>query len=128
LYGLKQAPRAWSKRLSNFLIQNDFVKGDVDTTLFIRRECEDILLVQIYVDDIIFGSSNENLCKKFSRLTQDEFKMSVMRELTFFLGLQIQQEKNDTVIFQEKYGKELVKKFKMENSKKENANISLIKA
>jgi len=85
LYGLKQAPRAWYKRLSNLLIQNGFVKGNVNTTLFIRRQGKYILLVQVCVDDIIFGSSNESLCKKFSRLMQDEFKMSIIGELTFFL-------------------------------------------
>jgi len=83
---LKQAPRAWYDRLSNFLIKNDFKRGQVDTTLFRRTLEKYILVVQIYVDDIIFGSTNASLCKKFSKLMQDEFEMSMMGELKFFLG------------------------------------------
>jgi len=78
LYCLKQAPRAWYDRLSNFLIKNDFKRGQVDTTLFKRTLEKDILVVQIYVDDIIFGSTNASLCKEFSKLMQDEFEMSMM--------------------------------------------------
>jgi len=78
LYGLKQAPRAWYDRLNNFLIKNDFKRGQVDTTLFRRTLEKDILVVQIYVDGIIFGSTNASLCKKFSKLMQDEFEMSIM--------------------------------------------------
>ena len=69
LYGLKQTPRAWYDRLSSFLLENDFKIGQVDTTLFRRTLEEDIIVVQIYVDDIIFGSANESLCKEFSNLT-----------------------------------------------------------
>jgi len=61
LYGLKQAPRVWYDRLINFLIKNDFKRGQVDTTLFRRTLEKDILVVQIYVDDIIFGSTNASL-------------------------------------------------------------------
>jgi len=77
-YGLKQAPRTWYDRLSNFLIKNDFKKGQVDTTLLRRTLEKDILIVQIYVDDIIFGSTNASLCKEFYKLMQDEFEMSMM--------------------------------------------------
>ena len=73
LYGLKQAPRAWYDRLSKFLIENNFARGNVDQTLFIQRSKEDLLIVQIYVDDIIFGSTNEALCKDFTNLMQGEF-------------------------------------------------------
>jgi len=81
LYGLKQAPRAWYDSLCNFLIKNDFKRGQVDTTLFRRTLEKDILVVQIYVDDKIFGSTNASLCKEFSKLMQDEFEMSMMGEL-----------------------------------------------
>jgi len=67
LYGLKQAPRAWYDRLSNFLIKNDFKRGQVDTTLFRSTLKKEIFVVQIYVDDIIFGSTNASLCKEFSK-------------------------------------------------------------
>jgi len=94
LYGLKQAPRAWYDRLSNFLLKNDFKRGQVDTTLFKKTLEKDILVVQIYVDDIIFGSTNASLCKEFSKMMQDEFEMSMMGELKFFLGIQINQCKD----------------------------------
>jgi len=87
LYGLKHAPRAWYDRLSNFLIKNNFKRGQVDTTLFRRTLEKDIRVVQIYVDDIIFGSTNASLFKEFSKLMQDEFEMSMMGELKFFLGI-----------------------------------------
>ena len=81
LYSLKQAPHAWCERLSKFLIENDFSKGKIDITLFIKHVEQDLLLVQIYVDDIIFGSANESLCEDFSSRMQKEFEMSLMGEL-----------------------------------------------
>nr|GFB94060.1 hypothetical protein [Tanacetum cinerariifolium] len=87
LYGLKQAPRAWYDELSKFLIS----KGSIDPTLFITKHRGDILLVQIYVDDIIFGSTNPNLSKRFEKLMHNKFEMSMMGELKFFLGIQIHQ-------------------------------------
>jgi len=117
LYGLKQAPRAWYDRLSNFLIENHFKRGQVDTTIFRRSLEKDILVVQIYVDDIIFGSTNASLCKEFFKLMQDEFEMSMMGELKFFLGIQINQCKDGVYVHQTKYTKELLKKFKLEDCK-----------
>src|SRR5262249_31341025 len=73
LYGLKQAPRAWYDRLSSFLLSKGFSRGKVDTTLFINSNSKDTLVVQIYVDDIIFGATNESLCKEFSKIMQGEF-------------------------------------------------------
>ena len=67
IYGLKQAPRKWYDTLSEFLLENDFIRGVIDKTLFTKRHKNDIILVQVYVDDIIFGSTNELLCKKFSK-------------------------------------------------------------
>ena len=61
LYGLKQASRAWYDTLSEFLIKNGFARGTIDKTLFFKKHGSDIILVQIYVDDIIFGSTNENI-------------------------------------------------------------------
>jgi len=117
LYGLKQAPRAWYDRLSNFLIKIDFKRGQVDTTLFRRTLEKDILVVQIYVDDIIFGSTNASLCTEFSKLMQDEFEMSMMGELKFFLGFPVNQSKDEVYVHQTKYTKELLKKFKLEDCK-----------
>ena len=86
---MKQAPRVWYERLSSFLLKNGFKRGKVDTTLFIIREKPDFLIVQIYVDNIIFGATNQNLCKNFSELMQGEFEMSMIGELKYFLRLQI---------------------------------------
>ena len=89
LYSLKQAPRFWYERLSKFLISNSFSMGKVDNTLFIKKKGEDIIVVKIYVDDIIFGTTNESLGEYFSKCMHSEFEMSMIRELNFFLGLQI---------------------------------------
>nr|GEZ14781.1 copia protein [Tanacetum cinerariifolium] len=95
LYGLKQAPKAWYDELSAFLVSKGFSKGSIDPTLFISKHGEDILLVQIYVDDIIFGSTNPKLSKQFEKLKHNKFEMSMMDELKFFLGIQIHQSPRD---------------------------------
>nr|KYP57406.1 Retrovirus-related Pol polyprotein from transposon TNT 1-94 [Cajanus cajan] len=79
LYGLKQVPRAWYEKLSSFLTNNNFIRGKTDNTLFRKEIKDDFIIVQIYVDDIIFGATNENLCQEFSKLMQDEFEMSMGR-------------------------------------------------
>ena len=91
LYGLKEALRVWYDSLKNFLLENDFSMGKADTTLFVKHKNKNILVVQIYIDDIIFGSTNELLCKEFSSCMSNEFEMSMMGELKYFLGLQIKQ-------------------------------------
>ncbi|GKA69372.1 retrovirus-related pol polyprotein from transposon TNT 1-94 [Tanacetum coccineum] len=110
LYGLKQAPRAWYDKLSSFLIENGFTKGIVDPTLFTRRHGEDILLVQVYVDDIIFGSTNLDFSKRFANIMKNNFEMSMMGELKFFLGLQVHQSPRGIFISQSQYAIELLKK------------------
>ncbi|KAK6148391.1 hypothetical protein DH2020_019303 [Rehmannia glutinosa] len=121
LYGLKQAPKAWFDKLKGFLLsigfQNSFTRGKVDTTLFVFEKGQDCLLVQIYVDDIIFVATNESLCKKFSKLMQDEFEMSMMGELNFFLGLQIKKCQECFYIHIQKCTKELLKKFDIEEGR-----------
>ena len=93
LYGLKQAPRSWYERLSKFLLKKCFKMGKIDTTLFIKIKENDMLLVQIYIDDVIFGATNVSLCEEFSKCMHSEFEISMMGELNFFLGLQIKQLK-----------------------------------
>nr|GEV01090.1 putative reverse transcriptase domain-containing protein [Tanacetum cinerariifolium] len=104
LYGLKQAPRAWYDELSKFLLSKGFTKGSIDPTLFITKHKGDILLLQIYVDDIIFGSTNPNLSKRFEKSMHNKFEMSMMGELKFFLGIQIHQSPSGIFINQAKYG------------------------
>ncbi|GKD26080.1 retrovirus-related pol polyprotein from transposon TNT 1-94 [Tanacetum coccineum] len=113
LYGLKQAPRAWYDELSNFLVSKGFSKGSIDPTLFITKHGEDILLVQIYVDDIIFGSTNPKLSKRFGNLMHNKFDMSMMGVLKFFLGIQIHQSPRGIFINQAKYAQEILKKHGM---------------
>jgi hypothetical protein len=91
LYGLKQAPRAWYECLRNFLIEKSFTIGKVDITLFTKKFNGEIFICQVYVDDIIFGSTNEDYCKEFGKLMSKEFEMSMIGELTFFLGFQVKQ-------------------------------------
>ncbi|GKB95273.1 putative ribonuclease H-like domain-containing protein [Tanacetum coccineum] len=88
LYGLHQAPKAWHETLAKYLLDNGFHRGMIDQTLFIKKQKGDILLIQVYVNDIIFGSTNKELCTEFEKLKKDKFQMSSMGELTFFLGLQ----------------------------------------
>ncbi|GJV34698.1 retrovirus-related pol polyprotein from transposon TNT 1-94 [Tanacetum coccineum] len=114
LYGLKQAPRAWYDELSNFLMSKGFTKGTIDPTLFTIRYGEDIILVQIYVDDIIFGSTNPKYSKIFEKLMQSRFEMSLMGEMKFFLGIQIHQSPRGIFINQAKYAVEILKKHGMD--------------
>ena len=93
LYGLKQAPRAWYERLRDFLIEKGFKIGRVDTTLFTKKTANDLFVCQVYVDDIIFSSTNEEYCTEFGKMMAKEFEMSMIGELTFFLGFQIKQLK-----------------------------------
>ncbi|GJW64111.1 retrovirus-related pol polyprotein from transposon TNT 1-94 [Tanacetum coccineum] len=109
------APRAWYDMLSSFLISNDFSKGSVDPTLFIRREGNDLILVQIYVDDIIFAASTPELCDLFANIMCSKFKMSMMGKISFFLGLQISQSPRGIFINQSKYALESLKKYGYES-------------
>ena len=117
LYGLKQAPRSWYDRLSSFLIEQSFTRGQVEKTLFIKKVNSELLIIQIYVNDIIFCVANEILCKEFSSYMQKEFEMYMMEELNFFLGLQIKQMKHGIFLSQTKYCIEQIKKFGMEKCK-----------
>ncbi|GJY42334.1 putative ribonuclease H-like domain-containing protein [Tanacetum coccineum] len=111
LYGLHQAPRAWYETLSTYLLDNGFQRGKIDETLFIRKDKGDILLVQVYVDDIIFGSTKKSLCTDFEKIMHKKFQMSSMGEITFFLGLQMKQKEDGIFISQDKYVTEILKKF-----------------
>nr|GFB01331.1 putative ribonuclease H-like domain-containing protein [Tanacetum cinerariifolium] len=117
LYGLHQAPRAWYETLATYLLENGFHRGQIDQTLFIKKQKGDILLVQIYVDDIIFGARNKDLYKSFKKLMKDKFQMSSMGELTFFLGLQVKQKEDGIFINQDKYVAEILKKFGLTEGK-----------
>ncbi|GKD81016.1 putative ribonuclease H-like domain-containing protein [Tanacetum coccineum] len=127
LYGLHQAPRAWYETLANYLLGNGFKRGKIDQTLFIKKQKGDILLVHVYVDDIIFGSTNKELCTAFEKLMKDKFQMSSMGELTFFLGLQVQQKEDGIFISQDKYVAEILKKFNYTDVKSASTLVDLEK-
>ncbi|GJV59591.1 putative ribonuclease H-like domain-containing protein [Tanacetum coccineum] len=122
-----QAPRAWYETLANYLLGNGFKRGKIDQTLFIKKQKRDILLVQVYVDDIIFGSTNKDLCTGFEKLMKDKFQMSSMGELTFFLGLQVQQKEDGIFISQDKYVAEILKKFNYTDVKSASTPVDLEK-
>ncbi|GJS92513.1 retrovirus-related pol polyprotein from transposon TNT 1-94 [Tanacetum coccineum] len=115
-YGLKRAPHAWYDMLLSFLISQHFSKGAVDPTLFTRKEGNDLLLVQIYVDDIIFSSTNTAMCNEFTNLMTTKFKMSMMRQMSLFLRLQISQSPRDIFLNQSKYASEIIKKYGLQTS------------
>ncbi|KAK3160893.1 hypothetical protein QOZ80_1BG0067180 [Eleusine coracana subsp. coracana] len=117
LYGLKQAPRAWYEHLKGYLINKGFTIGKADPTLFTRKVDNDLFVCQIYVDDIIFGSTNQSFCDEFAKIMTRKFEMSMMGELKFFLGFQVKQLEEGTFISQIKYTQDILKKFDMENAK-----------
>jgi hypothetical protein len=117
LYGLKQAPRAWYERLRDFLLSKGFIMGKVYTSLFTKKISKDLFVLQIYVDDIIFGSTNQDYCDEFRKMMASEFEMSMIGELSYILGLQIKQMKNGTFMSEDNYIKDMVKKFRMEDAK-----------
>jgi hypothetical protein len=117
LYGLKQAPRAWYECLRDFLITKGFKVGKANPTLFTKTIAKDLFICQIYVHDIIFGSTNKSTCEEFSRIMIQKFEMSMMGELKYFLGFQIKQLQDGTFIIQTKYIQDILKKFGMKDGK-----------
>ncbi|CAA7027778.1 unnamed protein product [Microthlaspi erraticum] len=117
LYGLKQAPRAWYERLTAFLLDQGYDRGSVDKTLFVRETKEGMVMAQIYVDDIVFGGTSDQLVERFVKTMTSEFKMSMVGELTYFLGLQIKKSDAGITVSQSTYAKNLVERFGMCSSK-----------
>jgi hypothetical protein len=125
LYGLKQAPRTWYARLKTFLLEHVYVMGSVDKTLFTLKHGNYFLLVQIYVDDIIFRGSSHYLVSSFQKMMENEFQMSMMKELTFFLGIQFKQTKLGTFVHQAKYTNDLMERFNMAELKTMSTPMSM---
>ena len=105
LYGLKQAPREWYDRLTSYFLDRRFKRGYDDWTLFVNKDENYLLVAQVYVDDIVFGAITDTRAIKFSEEMEKEFEMSMVGELTFFLGLQVKQRKDGIFISQEKYAR-----------------------
>ena len=88
-YGLKQASRAWYERLTLFHINQGYIKGGSDKTLFVKEENGRLMVAQIYVDDIAFGGMSNQMVQHFVQQMQSEFETTLLGELTYFLGLQV---------------------------------------
>ena len=116
-YGIKQAPRAWYDTLKEFFVKNGFTPGSLDPTLFTKSYDGELFVCQIYVDDIIFGCTDQRYSDEFAYMMSEEYQMSMMGELKFFLGLQIRQQRNGIFISQEKYLKDVLRKFGMQDCK-----------
>ena len=117
LYGLKQAPRAWYDRLTLYLLDHGFKRGQADQTLFIERDEKSHLVAQVYVDDIVFRSTIDHLAQEFSKEMKKEFEISMVRELNYFLSFQVKQWKDGIFISQETYTKYLIKRFSLDSKK-----------
>eukprot|EP00253_Pinus_taeda_P025454 PITA_25454 len=128
LYGLKQDPRAWYYRLDKYLHRQGFSKGSADSNLYLKIENDKLLILVVYVDDIIFGSSEEAMSQSFSLVMQKEFEMSFLRELAYFLGLQIQQNEGRIFLSQTNYLKQILKKYGMEDAKRANPKETHLQA
>ena len=99
VYGLKQALRAWYETLSEFLVMSGYKRGVIDPTLFRKANGNHLMLDQIYVDDIIFGSTDQGMVNDFAKLMTSKFQMSMNREINFFLGLQVVTSRNQVLLF-----------------------------
>jgi hypothetical protein len=117
LYGLKQHLRAWYSRLDKYLQQSGFRKESADINLYIKVSQGNILLIEVYVDDIIFGGDDDGFSQKFAKYMHNEFEMSLLGGLPFFLGLQIRERNQGIFISQTKYIREMLKRFSMEDCK-----------
>ena len=112
---LKQAPKAWYDRLTHYLLDRGFKRGYADRTLFVKNDRDYLLVAQVYVDDRVFGATIDARDIEFSEEMKKEFEMNMVGELTFFLGLQVKQKKEGIFISQEKYARNIVKKFGLDS-------------
>ena len=124
LYGLKQASRASYDRLTQYLLDRGFKRGYANRTLFVKNDEDYLLVAQVYVDDIVFGATTDARAIEFSKEMKKEFKMSMVGEFTFFLGLQVKERKEGIFISQEKYARNIVKKFGLDSKKHASTPMS----
>jgi hypothetical protein len=117
LYGLKQDPRSWYSILDRYLHKQGFIRGNEDSNIYIKVDQGSMIIIEVYVDDIIFGSDDDRLSHNFSKDIHNEFEMSLLGELNFFLGLHISHIDEGIFISQTKYINEMLNNFKMEDCK-----------
>ena len=124
LYGLKQAPRDWYDHLTSYLLDHGFKRGQANRTLFIKRDEKSLLVAQVYVNDIVFGSTFDHLAHEFSEEMKRDFEMSMVGKVNYFLGLQVKKREDGIFISQEKYAKNLVKRFGLDSKKHSSTPMS----
>eukprot|EP00253_Pinus_taeda_P015002 PITA_15002 len=117
LYGLKQAPRAWYNRIDSYLLENRFEKCEGEPTLYIKERDGKILIVVLYFDDFIFTGNDDYLIENFKTIMKEEFEMTDMGLLRYFLGIEVEQSGNGNFISQAKYVNEVLERFNMQESK-----------
>lgn len=118
LYCLKQAPMAWYERLSGFLLTHAYKRGKISNNLFLKTRGMILLIIQVCIDDdIIFCTTANSLCQEFKDMMRSEFEISTIGELNFLLGLQIKKAQTNTFISEEKYIRDLLKKYQMMDTK-----------
>eukprot|EP00253_Pinus_taeda_P030765 PITA_30765 len=117
LYGLKQVPRAWYSRIDFYLLQNEFDKCEAEPTVYIKEIDGKILIVVLYVDDVIFTGNDDYLIKNFKSVIKEEFEMTDMGLLRYFLGIEVDQNENGIFISQARYVNEVLGKFNMQECK-----------
>lgn len=114
LYGLKQAPRAWFSRIEGYFVNEGFENNPSEHTLFIKKVKDNILIVSVYVDDLLYTSNNENMLREFKCSMMKEFDMTDLGRMRFFLGIEVSQLPSGIFICQQKYASEVLKRFGME--------------
>ena len=117
LYGLKQAPRAWYSRIDAYLLENGFEKYEGEPTLYIKNKYGKMLNVVLYVDDVIFTGNDDYLIENFKSVMKDEFEMTDMGLLRYFLGIEVEKNENNIFISQAKYVNEVLERFNMQDCK-----------
>ena len=117
LYGLKQAPRSWNGRIDAHLISLGFEKCLSEFTLYVKKTDVGIVIVSLYVDDLLMTGSSKELIEEFKGGMKEAFEMTNLGKMSFFLGMQVQQDRGEVFVSQEKYAKEILRKFKMEECK-----------
>eukprot|EP00253_Pinus_taeda_P034206 PITA_34206 len=117
LYGLKQAPRAWYSRIDSYLLDNEFDKCEGEPTVYIKEKDGKILIVVLYVDDVIFTGNDDQLIKNFKSVMKEEFEMTDMGFLRYFLGIEVVQNEKGIFISQARYVDQVLSRFSMEECK-----------
>lgn len=117
LYGLKQAPRAWNTRIDKYFQEHGFTRCLSEYALYVKYTNGDLLIVCLYVDDLIFTGNSQRMIDEFKKSMTKEFEMTDIGLMSYYLGIEVKQTKDGVFICQERYTKDILKRFGMENCK-----------